>query len=436
MRTGFYRPKSGRVYYSTHIGINKGQKNMNEWLLTILRQTKWHTRQLLFLLLDRLIPSDPYIILFASDNGQRFSGNPKSLFEYFRQKPDFKCFWVTTSSELYEDLRTQYGSQVILARSFHGWMILAKAGWIFISHGLGDYGHYPIYYTSRIIQTWHGKPYKNDGLLKPTINTKSMRRLSKEVDTYYAMTASSTFCRYYLSAAFGINVYQILPFGYPRDELLLSPTASQNNIDNFPLDLPMSIQHIILYAPTYRDQGNVKWFPFPDSNYETLNQWLNEHQAILLLRAHVNDSQLREFGYSNIKLFSFEHCQDIYTVLPAVSVLISDYSSLYIDYLQLDRPCIFLDYDFEEFTSYRGTSLDREFIAVGDHPRTQEEFLASLETALVTPHKDSMSRQRVNKFFNNWSTLNTNNKFYKFILQSNNYPRSFPPLLIWYTLQD
>jgi len=49
---------------------------------------------------------------------------------------------------------------------------------------------------------------------------------------------------------------------------------------------------------------------------------------------------------------------DLYQVLPYTDVLITDYSSIYFDYLLLDKPIIFTPSDIEDYSRNRGLLLE------------------------------------------------------------------------------
>jgi CDP-glycerol glycerophosphotransferase (TagB/SpsB family) len=53
-----------------------------------------------------------------------------------------------------------------------------------------------------------------------------------------------------------------------------------------------------------------------------------------------------------------EHTEDLYCLLPATDALITDYSSVYFDYLLLDRPIGFVVDDLEHYRRQRGFLLE------------------------------------------------------------------------------
>ena len=94
----------------------------------------------------------------------------------------------------------------------------------------------------------------------------------------------------------------------------------------------------------------------------------------------------------HIRVLGFNECNDINTALPEMDALISDYSSLYYDFLLLDRPCIFVPYDLEAYVKDRGLLFDDyELWAPGIKVYDQTQFLEALDDAM---HHDSYASQR------------------------------------------
>src|SRR5699024_10965402 len=105
----------------------------------------------------------------------------------------------------------------------------------------------------------------------------------------------------------------------------------------------------ILYAPTWRENNNL-------DSYLNLNQIKNslKKNQILIFRGH--HAVVKKLGH-----FQFDdHIVDM-TLYPKVNdllaiadVLITDYSSIMIDYSILERPIILYLCDYESYSSYRG----------------------------------------------------------------------------------
>lgn len=165
--------------------------------------------------------------------------------------------------------------------------------------------------------------------------------------------------------------------GYPRLDHLLKPRKNSK------------YSKTILYAPTWRHgRQQTRFFPFKDYNPQKLIKFLEDHHILLLLRPHVNDwvkypklqDQLNQLASlsTHIKLATHYQVADIYTILPSIDVLISDYSSIYHDFLLLDKPILLIPYDFAKFEKENGFLYNYQKLAPGPIIKTQRSLLAHI----------------------------------------------------------
>ncbi|MGN1183628.1 MAG: CDP-glycerol glycerophosphotransferase family protein, partial [Oliverpabstia sp.] len=91
---------------------------------------------------------------------------------------------------------------------------------------------------------------------------------------------------------------------------------------------------------------------------------------------------------------------DIMEVLNIFDMLITDYSSIYIDYLLTGKPVMFLPYDREEYLKERGMNFDYDQVTPGPKPKTLKEFLNSVYELLYNHNSYGQQRADVNRFFN------------------------------------
>ena len=91
-------------------------------------------------------------------------------------------------------------------------------------------------------------------------------------------------------------------------------------------------------------------------------------------------------------------------LLNLFDVLITDYSSIYIDYLLLDRPIIFIPYDKQEYLNKRGMNFEYDKVTPGYKPENMEEFLQSLNKILLNKDEFKEDRKLTNDIFNDIRT--------------------------------
>jgi CDP-glycerol glycerophosphotransferase (TagB/SpsB family) len=74
---------------------------------------------------------------------------------------------------------------------------------------------------------------------------------------------------------------------------------------------------------------------------------------------------------------------DVYPVMGYADCMITDYSSIYMDYILLDRPIIFFPYDLEHYLQKRGIQHDYNTITPGPKCLTQAEVQQALREIVV-----------------------------------------------------
>jgi len=146
---------------------------------------------------------------------------------------------------------------------------------------------------------------------------------------------------------------------------------------------------------------------------------LNEllQRPLTIFRFHLqNQEQTRFVETKHIRFINEDKFEDIMTVLNNFDLLVTDYSSMYIDYLLLDRPIVFLPYDLSDYSKKRGFNFDYNLVTPGEKVTdTCEHFCDVIQHNLEKPELGSKERTRVNHFFN--SARNSNReRVYQYIL--------------------
>ncbi len=159
----------------------------------------------------------------------------------------------------------------------------------------------------------------------------------------------------------------------------------------------------ILYAPTWRPSTETKLFPFDDFDFAKLDSFLKDRGIKIHLRLHPNfESKISEslVKLDSISLISSNCVKDINQLLGAFDLLITDYSSIYVDFLLTEKPLIFLPYDLEEYNRVVGFSIDYEKLSPGPKPKTMTQFLDDLDALLQSPEYYLAERRACNQILN------------------------------------
>jgi CDP-glycerol glycerophosphotransferase len=324
---------------------------------------------LFFKLVSKLFSKevDEKLIIMSSQGGTVFAGNARHLFEYIHYNTNYRCIWLCKTHDLVEQLRKK-GYEAIYKFNIKAIKLLRRARFIFTTHGVFDVLPIEFSPNTTYIETWHGvqnkKNLSNHGPIiypEKLVKLLQLSVINDKVYDYFITPSGTKKDIDLVKSYFQISPKKILTTGYPRNDCLFN-----NNVQKIrrELRIPKTIEHIFVYAPTYRDNGHTILNPLANGFQKTLNDTLIELNAILLVKKHPYEYSLNFDSYSNIYVID-EH-NDIQELLIVSDALITDYSSVYCDYLLLDRPIFFFVYDYEDFLTHgRGFYYDFEKIAPG-----------------------------------------------------------------------
>ena len=345
------------------------------------------------------IRPDSHIWLFSSTDNSHYNYNSRYLFEYVKENlPEITPLFVINDPELRNSLSSKYGKQYFIETgSIQGIRQALSAGVWFTSAGLPAYGT-GLHKKSLNINLWHGVPLKKIALLDPNLK-KAARIYFKKIfsENYTCILTTSHELIPLMARSFAVSEDKIKVWGQPRNDGLFQKNDCREILGQLFPDLP-EYTKTVLYAPTFRDYGQVQLFPFKDFDQKQLEAFLEEKNMLLFIRTHVAEQgSAAPYLGKRIRFLGNEQAEDVTGILNIFDCLITDYSSIYIDYLLTDKPMIFLPYDRQQYLDGRGMNFDYDDVTPGPKPETFNDFLDAL-----SPKEDfwKSERTRVNRLFN------------------------------------
>ena len=197
---------------------------------------------------------------------------------------------------------------------------------------------------------------------------------------------------------------ELPPIGLPRNDRLFSDRAAVMEKLGLPAD-----RKLLTWLPTYRksvrglprEDGKTAGNPFemPDVDPAALNAWLAERNALLVAKPHPMAAQTQgEWSHLRIVDDAWLRARklSLYELLGASDCLISDISSVVIDYLLLDRPVVHAFADLEEYRSSRGFTVEPidDFFA-GPVATNLPELTAALDAVLAGRDPEAQRRRKL-----------------------------------------
>lgn len=345
------------------------------------------------------IPRNKNIAIFGSWFGDKFADNPKYLFLFANQSNYFKkTIWITKNKHVYRYLRDK-NYECYMEKSLVGiyYQIIAK--YIFICTGIDDVFSICIS-GATIINLWHGIPLKkicyDDNLNFIQSNKKAQHLNSFITMNEYSICTSKNFITIYQSA-FRKEKSQILNLGQPRNDVFFDDTLElyDENISK----IKNSKKTNILYMPTHRNEGK-SIFPLAKIiDFEKMDEFCKKHNSTFFIKLHYyhQNEAFNLTRYKNIKDIS-HYDIDTQLLLKYSNILITDYSSCFIDYLLLSRPIIFYSFDLEMYKRKdRNLYFDYNEITQGTEVTNFNQLVNVLNDTLCS--HNSLNKNKLTNFF-------------------------------------
>ncbi|CAM3981093.1 CDP-glycerol:glycerophosphate glycerophosphotransferase [Mesobacillus zeae] len=324
------------------------------------------------------LPLKNNYIVFESFLGKNYSDSPRNIYEYIIENNlDFKCIWVFT------DKRRKIPGNAKVVKRFS----LAYYYYFAVSKYWINNMRQPLHLVKRdgnvFLETWHGTPLKKLVFDMKDIYSANPRYKS---DFYHQSRAwdyllsPNKYSSEVFKSAFKFDK-EMLEYGYPRNDILYAPDKEViSNRVKGSIGIPHG-KKVILYAPTWRDDefyepGKYKFNLRLD--LKKMKEKLGD-EYIIALRMHyfiadnLNVEEFEGFAYNVSK---YDDIAELYLIS---DILITDYSSVFFDYANLQRPILFYTYDLDKYRDQlRGFYIDFENEAPGPLLRTSDEVIDNI----------------------------------------------------------
>ncbi len=198
--------------------------------------------------------------------------------------------------------------------------------------------------------------------------------------------------------------------GYPSHDILLS-----NRIDEISKLTKGQYDKVILWMPTFRKGGgtgrNDSFAEYPmgipllsnETEYEGLNDFLKALNILLIIKIHPMQEleDLRVVDKSNIIVLTGVSVKELgvdnYRLMSCADALISDYSGVAYDFLQLDRPIAYIMDDANEYKlGFVVDDIDR--LIAGNKIFTLEELKMFIKDVSINNDKYADCRKKLRDY--------------------------------------
>lgn len=324
--------------------------------------------------LQKCLKRDKNLWLFGSANNSTDSDNGFTFFDYVCHNfKEVKAVWVTQKKTVYDNLRAKGYNNVEMSNTIRGKRVCLRAGLCFVTTGPTETNKRYINGAFQLF-LWHSMPIKiigNDweAYLRKKRSKKERFLLQLErfcMPYLYNMKAdcafiTSEFFVPYICSAFGISPEQNIPIGQPKNDAFFADKKEKliSQLDSR-FDHPTKI----VYMPTFRDDmrnAGQQFNPFGGFGFdsEKFKEMLDKNNVVFLYKSHNHDGLVNVACNSErFIILTPEQYQDPYTLLKDVDLLITDYSSVYFDFLLTKKPIILAPFDIVAYQAMRPFYFD------------------------------------------------------------------------------
>jgi CDP-glycerol glycerophosphotransferase (TagB/SpsB family)/glycosyltransferase involved in cell wall biosynthesis len=319
----------------------------------------------------RRLPIDESLIVYEAFAGSGMLCNPEALFRAILADPEQahrRHLWVLKEPKDHPELLAQFRGdpRVRFVRrgsvAYH--RALATAGL------LVNNATFPPSFNKRpgqvYLNTWHGTPLKRMGYDEAQGAQGASNVLRNFMMADYLLSTSSYMSEVMYEGAYRLhNVAPglLVEEGYPRTDLQFVPGMRQRVLGRLTSSgvRVSDSDVVVLYAPTWKGTS----FHEARNDAAELAEVVTDLESRLpaghrvLLKVH---QQVAQLAATEPRLAGRLVSNEFPTneVLAATDLLVTDYSSIFFDFLSTGRPILFFTPDLDDYASYRGWYLSQD----------------------------------------------------------------------------
>lgn len=313
-----------------------------------------------------------------------FNDNIRALFEEVKNDPSIKKIVLTRSKHVSVD---GINVKVLPLNSVEGQFYLLRSRHIFLKHTVhsnlagadlsGDLHHFH--------NLWHGIPLKRIGYASLDQQGRLTAVVRQNKLLRSVICASKIDQLAMATAYWPLSINEIWLTGLPRHDLItkdevLLPREMREQLSH--LRETLQGRKLVIFAPTFKNGQHGAYYDFSPAEVAQLTTFLSANGLVMGVREHMADkarqysSQLKGDAYISIPETSYPMVE---ILMREAIALVTDYSSIFIDFLITGRPVISFAYDYERYVNEeRGLFYDLDWC----FPGTIAKNFASLMTAL------------------------------------------------------
>lgn len=325
---------------------------------------------------------DENMVFYESMSGSSMMGNPGGIFDYIFENADFAGFTHVWVINQFDSIPKKYRDKeniIFVKRNSDAYVKYISVAKYLICDSV--FAQYIVRKPGqKYLHTTHGIYYKTVGRQSANkevgvaISTRNYLQATHLIVPNAFMVEQQKIA-YSIKA---IRSAQVAIAGYPRIDITLN---NDNEVKKAIL-ASMKIDNgkpNVLYAPTWRGTSKDNQFDVEKLLHDL--ESLASIDANILFRGHpITRSVLKDVKMpSNIVMPPGDISTNL--LMSAMDILISDYSSVFFDFIPTEKPIVHYLYDLEEYRSARGLNLSEEELP-GFIAKSTDELVSAVEQGI------------------------------------------------------
>lgn len=321
------------------------------------------------------------IWIFGEGNGELFVNNSMYLFLHVLEKhKNIHPIWFTKRMKIVKKVN-ELGGEAYLFNSFKA-LFYGLIGKLYIhSFGRDDIINYSKK-NAIFVNLYHG------------MVIKKLNQYNRKDD----LDIASSKCTMEVRKKMFPNMKKLVITGEPRYDIFHKKINKieiykQHQFEEF------ANKKIISYLPTFR-----AWRKNYRPIFSDFHRITELDNAVIFERSHPREYFGTKKINSNFKnIFDISDLDiDTNRVLAITDILITDYSSCFVDFLLTERPIIFYIYDYEEYSEKQGFFYDYEEVTPGIKVYTEDQLFEAIKMYMTNPELDKKRRIKIKKKFHKY----------------------------------
>lgn len=360
---------------------------------------------------------DDKTIFFEVYDGRNYTCSPKAIYEKMltmKEFKDFKFVWAFNEPSKHDVMKDK--RLVIVKTNTKDYYKYISSSKYWIVNSIMDEC-----ITKKkgqvYVQCWHGTPLKRlrydievNGAVLNTIE-EIRKRNDRDAVKFDYFISPSKYCTEKFTSAFNLVALGkkdiIIEEGYPRNDSLFNRNKKDVDKIKDKLGIPKD-KKVICYLPTFRDNQHTSGVGYTYNlviDFDSLKKRFGKDYVILFkphyfIANKIDLSKYKNFVYN---VANYDEINDIYL---ASDLLITDYSSVFFDYANLNRPVMFYMYDFDDYKN----NLRDFYISLDELPGPIAKTQKELEDYIVNIDKSvSKYKKTYDKFNDKYNYLDDGN---------------------------